>query len=228
MNPEERFAQLHEIAQIAACAVNGVHYDYTDVEDLSQEGILWLLSPAGQKRVKSCSFPDGSIHRNQLIANVIERALMPLVKAERKHALGFEDPDPAYSEKMVELVLPAVFDPHYELPKQVQERVQTDPASGNNFAAYVTDVKRAVDTVCSLDDRRVLFTRSVGGWTWAHFAAVYSDRSDEWYRLHYKDALTRIVAFLNAGVVLVSSDDADALEAALSEPAIGRYKEQDS
>lgn len=217
---ENRFAQLHSIARSAARSVHATAREWVDLDDLTQEGILWLLEHGN--RVEHHTLPDGNLHHTLLVAEVVERALMPFVRKNRREALGY-DPEPdaySYSVKLVETVLPAVFDPTYRLPRGVQEKVAstTDPATGNNFATFVADVKRAVGEVCSFKDRQVLFARTVGGWTWDRFGEAYA-QSGESFRLRYNAAVRRIVAFLNSGAVLEDSPDGDALAAELHEPA---------
>ena len=115
-------------------------------------------------------------------------------------------------------MLPGAFDPTYRpRGRHDSDRVTTnsDPATGDNWSAYVADVKRAVDAVCSAEDRKVLFTRSVGGWTWAKFGSVYTS-SGESYRLRYHAAVDRICVFLSGGEVLEDSPDAGAVADALS------------
>lgn len=208
---EDRFSELHKVAKWAATQVWPAHRAYTTVGDLTQEGILWLLSKQGQKRVDNHTFDDGELHARGLMLDVVNSALLPYVRKERREALrGADDDTHTYSEKALEAVLPAVFDPTYRPAAQAQERVSgtNDPASGNNWGALVVDVKRAVDAVCADDDRRILFARSVGGWTWAKFGETYS-LSGEWHRLRYHDCLARMAAFLNGGVKVADEDSFD-------------------
>ena len=216
MTPEEQFAELFPIAKAAARAVYGGNQDYVDVDDLTQEAMLWLLEHP--KRVEHAHLPNGGIYWPRIVAEVC-KVLNAYVGKERLEAQGYGPIEHyTYSAELVELVLPGAFDPTYR-PRghDSSDRVTTnsDPATGDNWSAYVADVKRAIDAVCSTEDRKVLFTRSVGGWTWAKFGSVYT-ASGESYRLRYHAAVDRICVFLSGGEVLEDSPDAGAVADALS------------
>lgn len=222
MNREDRFSELYNIARQAARAVTSAHPQFVNLEDMTQSAVLWLLERP--QRVEHNTMPDGRLARNRLVSEVT-RHLIGLAKAERREALGFDpECEYTYSTKLVEVVLPGVFDPTYR--PTVLDRVEYskpskrahvphDPTSADNWTTFVMDVRRAVNAVCTDEDRRILFTRSVGGWTWDRFGQVYS-QSGSSYRLRYHDALKRIVMFLNAGVVLESSPDGEVLAEAVS------------
>lgn len=214
MNAEDRFSELYRVAQFAARKVRS---DFADVDDLTQEAMLWLLEHP--KRVDHALLPDGTLFTQRLASEVIEKSLIPYAQAQERQSSGVEpEVQYLYSARVVEIVLPAVFDRDYRPPFLEQsDRVTTtaDPTTADNWTAMVVDVARAVAAVCSTADRQVLFSRSVGGWTWDRFAAVYT-MSSETYRLRYHDALRRIVLFLNAGEVADSSEDGELLADAMA------------
>lgn len=214
-NAEDTFSRLYSVARAAArSAITGNH-EYVSEEDLSQEGMLWLLEHP--RRVDNHTLPSGELHFPGLQAELVG-VLHNVVNAERRQVMGFDPQDEyKYSLKLIEVVLPAVFDSSYRPPVVDEVRVTTsnDPATADNWSSFVMDVRRAVNAVASLEDRRVLLTRSVGGWTWAQFGEVYT-QSGETFRLRYWDALRRICAFLNGGEVLESTPDGIEAESAVS------------
>jgi hypothetical protein len=216
---DERFAQLYSIARKAAAITHHANRDFTDPEDLTQSAMLWLLEHP--ERIDHNTMPDGRLAHNRLVSEAV-RVLVRQAKRERRQALGYDpDAEYTYSVKLVEAVLPGVFDPnHRPVRPEGEEKVSgnRDPSEGNNWAAYVMDLKRAVHAVCDVVDKRILFARSVGGWTWADFGKRYS-QSGEWHRVRYHEAVSRLVAWLNDGVVLESSPDAEILSEALK-PAV--------
>jgi len=216
MTPEEQFAELFPIAKAAARAVYGGNQDYVDVDDLTQEAMLWLLEHP--KRVKHAHLPNGGIYWPRIVSEVC-KVLDAYVGRERLEAQGYEPfKNYKYSEGLVELVLPAVFDPSYRPPGlDHSDRVTTnsDPAANDNWSAYVADVRRGVEAVCSKKDRQVLFARAVGGWTWAQFGRTYT-ASGESCRVRYHAAVDRICVFLSGDTVLEDSPDAGALADALA------------
>lgn len=217
MSAEQDFSELYRVAQSAGRIVASQFSGVVTAEDMAQEAVLWLLEhPA---RVNHATLPDGSLAFKRLVNEVVTRRLIPLARKERAEVLG-QDPEDryTYAVRVIELVLPSVFEAH--LPRAVaysqEPGAGTDPAEGGNFTAMVLDVRRAIESVCDGEDRRVLFTRAIGGWTWAKFGEVYT-RSGEHYRGRYHDALRRIATFLNDGVVLDDSTDAGSLEASLAQ-----------
>lgn len=230
MSPEETWAELYKVAQYAGHIIAGKYSGVVDAEDMTQEGMLWLLEHP--RRVEHYRLPDGTLHVRQLASEVITRHLAGVAHRERAEVLGVADEDRyAYSIKMVEVVLPHIFES--VVPKSVeygQGRGSTDPAERGNFQALVMDVRAAFDAVCSAEDRRILFTRAVGGWTWDRFGEVY-ERSGEYHRLRYHDALRRMAEYLSNGVVVESDPEADALLASLHAepvaPALSGDEEED-
>ena len=202
MTAEQNFAELYRVARAAGAGVAAQHAGFVTADDMTQEAVLWLLEHP--RRVAHHRLPTGELHFNLLVAEVVSRHLSPLAQLERAEVTGGSLEDRyTYSVKVVELVLPAVFDPNFEPPlvPDGQPRAANDPSEGNNWRALVLDVTRAVSKVCSVEDKRVLFTRSVGGWTWARFGEAYT-QSGESFRRRYKDALQRVAAHLNDGVVV--------------------------
>jgi len=216
MTPEEQFAELFPIAKAAARAVYSGNQDYVDMDDLTQEAMLWLLEHP--KRVEHAHLPDGGIYWPRITSEVCA-VLNAYVGKERLEARGYEPFEHyKYNARLVELVLPGVFDPTYRPPGlDNSDRVTTnsDPAAGDNWATFVVDVRRAVKAVCSKQDRQVLFTRVVEGWTWAEFGER-RPQSEISYRRRYHAAVDRICAFLSGGEVLEDSPDAGAVADALS------------
>lgn len=214
MTAQTNFGQLYRVARGAAKALTPIAHGVVPQDDLVQEGVLWLYQHP--ERVEHATLPTGDLYYSQLVAEAA-RFLAGVVRAERQQAGVFDPEDRyAYSVRMVEIVLPSVFDRNYEPPRPPDgmPRGHGDPAEGGNWQAMALDVKRAVLEVCSDEDRRVLFARSVGGWTWAQFASTFS-HSGEFYRQRYMAALRAVCAFLNDGVVLDTTEDAEALADAL-------------
>lgn len=222
MSAEERFSELHRVAQAAGRLVAAQHAGYVTAEDMTQEAILWLLEHP--ERVDNHTLPSGELHFKQLVGEVVTRRLSKVAQRERDESAGGSPEDRyAYSVRVVELVLPAVFEE--QAPKAIsygQVYSTSDPAESGNFNALVIDVRTAIAAVCSSEDRKVLFTRALGGWTWAKFGDVL-ELSGETYRQRYWDALRRIVAYLNDGLVLDHSLDADVLEVALEDVPTSPY-----
>ena len=216
MTPEEQFAELFPIAKAAARAVYSGNQDYVDEADLSQEAMVWLLEHP--KRVEHARLPDGGIYWPRIVSEVC-KVLNAYVERERKATRGYDPIEHyKYSARLVELVLPGVFDPDYRPPGlDTSDRVTTtsDPAAADNWAAFVADVKRGIEAVCSKKDRQVLFTRAVGGWTWRDFEER-REYGKDYYRDRFFDAIERICTFLNAGMALPDSPDAGALADALA------------
>lgn len=214
MSAEDHFTQMYAVAGSAARTVASTYNGFVTVEDLQQEGVLWLLEHP--ERVENHTLPDGTIHFTGLAFELISK-LVRTARREKERAGAVQVERYAYTVRMVELVLPGVFDPTYHPPQTIEggmPRAATDPASLTNWQAMVADVRKAIDEVCSLLDKRILFTRSVGGWTWAQFGEVY-EHSGEWFRLRYHEALYAIAAVLSDGVVMESDGEADAVADAL-------------
>ena len=87
MTPEEQFAELFPIAKAAARAVYGGNQDYVDVDDLTQEAMLWLLEHP--KRVKHAHLPNGGIYWPRIVSEVC-KVLNAYVGKERLEAQGYE------------------------------------------------------------------------------------------------------------------------------------------
>lgn len=226
MSAEEQFTQLWDIARAAARQVAPSHAGFTTEEDLAQEGILWLLEHP--ERVENATLPDGTLYHNRLVAEV-SRHLIKLARRERERAGQFSPDRFAYSVQMVELVLPAVFDSNYRPPQldaKGQPRGKSDPAALTNWQVLVADVRRAVEAVCDKTDRRILFARSVGGWTWAKFGEHY-EHSGEWHRQRFHEAVRRMSEYLSDGVVVESDLESAAVAEALDDPALAPYLDGD-
>lgn len=224
---EERFSQLYEIAQKAARLVAPNHVGFTTEEDLSQDGILWLLEHP--ERVERAALPDGTLFVNRLVGEVA-RHLTRIARKERERAGQLVNVDRfAYSAKMVEIVLPGVFDPNYRPPQEDaagQPRAKTDPAALSNWQTLVADVRTAIEAVCDNVDKRILFARSVGGWPWAKFGENY-EHSGEWHRRRYHDAVRRISAYLSDGLVIETDLEAEAIADALDDSELATYLDGD-
>lgn len=216
MTPEEQFAELYRIAHGAATAISTSNAGFVTFDDMRQDAMLWLLEHPS--RVEHNRLPDGTLAYQRLVSEVC-RPLVTIAQRERREALGYDPGDDyKYSTRLIMLVLPAVFDPDYRPPGlDGSDKVATtsDPAAADNWTAFVADVKRGIDAVCSASDRQVLFTRSVGGWTWREFEERRKYGKD-YYRDRFFDAIERICTFLNAGMALPDSPDAGALADALA------------
>ena len=225
---EQQFTQLYDIARTAARQVAPAHQGFTTEDDLAQDGILWLLEHP--ERVGRATLPDGTLFFNRLVGEVAKQ-LVRSARKERERAGQLVREDRfAYSVRMVEIVLPAVFDSNHRPPQldtRGMPRAETDPAALTNWQVLVADVRRAVEAVCDAVDRRILFARSVGGWTWAKFGENY-EHSGEWHRQRYHEALRRISAHLSDGVVLESDLETEAISEAMDDPELAPYLDGDS
>lgn len=112
-------------------------------EDLTQEGILWLLEHPGE--VEAARDRSGKPYTSRLVG----RIRMHYVQTGMDKA--GEDPfiEQKYTPDMVALAFPAVYDPEYvpfrEKSEAGERFARKDPAEGNNWQAVVADVSSAVD-----------------------------------------------------------------------------------
>ena len=181
--------ELTKIAGIAASKVYQRYRDYVTREDLVQEALLWLLEHP--HRVERAVLADGS----RAISQVVKELTAPLVryaKAEQDAAIGpVEEAQEFYTSEWIEYVLPGVFDRWFR-----PHAVESGDLSEDLWSAMVADLEKAVNAVSTNEDRRVLFARSVGGWSWQRFSDEYGQSRTTWQR-RYRAAMARLAEWLN-------------------------------
>ena len=195
MNDED-FASKWAIAKYAARATLRRFPNVMDVEDLQQEAMAWLY--AHPERVAHHTYPDGTLYRRGLSLEV-QGVLAKVARKETNHALGVDTKDQyAYAESLVEVLLPGVWDPNFRPLSPDEERVSvsTDPSEGNNLNAALTDLRRAVGSATSRDERRALYSHSVLGYSWREAERV-TGMGRETLRRSYRDGLRAVVVYLN-------------------------------
>lgn len=113
-------------------------------EDLTQEGILWLLEHPGE--IDAARDRDG----NPYTSRIVGRIRMHYVRSGLD-SQGIEPPfiDRKYTPDMVASIFPAVYDPEYtpfrEQTEAGERFAEKDPAEANTWFALVADVSSAVD-----------------------------------------------------------------------------------
>jgi hypothetical protein len=164
-------------------------------EDLTQEGILWLLEHPGE--IEAASDRDGKPYTSRLVG----RIRMHYVRSGMD-ASG-EDPfiDKRYTPEMVALAFPAVYDPEYapfrERTEAGERFAKKDAAEGNNWLAIVADVSSAIDAYGRLEEGiRYVWMHEVLGEPYEAIAARKGHSRTTAFRI-VSDTLSWLADWLN-------------------------------
>jgi hypothetical protein len=181
---------LYEVAGRAAAAhvkARGLPAHMRD--DLTQEGVLWLLEhPQRLSRV------EGEDVRNtsQVVAEI--RRHFVTTGVDRPPG-AVEDPADGreYTPDMVALIFPAVYDPEYtpfrEQDEAAERFSERDPSEANTWLAMVADVSAALDAYGRKSDNvRYVFRHEILGETFEDIG-VAEGVSRETARRRHADVL---------------------------------------
>jgi len=146
MSHDEFIASVEEYVRPAAASVARRYRAHVSYADLAQEGFIWALNHRGTIRSR---LEDGKRGQYRLIAQLAGH-MQKVARQEKASKAGYSPDDEVfYSQGLLEMALPAVWDESYMLrPPMEGERIVTgrstaDPAAGNDWLATTVDVRRA-------------------------------------------------------------------------------------
>lgn len=159
------------IARKAAVDVTAAFAAHVDLEDMTQEAVVWLVEHP--REVERRMDGKGGVYVAQLIAD-IQRHLNQIAREEYRAATG-KDPleGQPYNPATVRRLLPAAWtDEGPEKVSDGQPRARKDPREGNAWGTAVLDVRQALDEAVGTAAKRYLFRHYVQGETWPAVAAA--------------------------------------------------------
>lgn len=171
-------------------------------EDLTQEGLLWLLEHPD--RVEHATYgvgKDRKIYGSHLVAEIRRH----YISSGADRAPGKRDSEAGegtqYTEAMVALALPAVYDPEYvpfrEQSEAAERFSERDPSESGTWFAIVADISRAIDAFGPLSpDIRIVFRHDVLNETFESIGASLGT-SDYPIRKQYHETMQWLVDWLN-------------------------------
>lgn len=193
---------LEEVTEIAATVAKQIHPRYAvyfDQQDLKQELLLWSLKR--EKKIAEWLTHDQEQQDRKAgirqLAKTLQREADKICRTEKAKAVGYETRDEYfYSTGLLEELI-ANIDALEQQQGGQNARVSgggSDPATGNNFAASVADVRKALDKLDPAD-RLMLEMRFQEGLTFAQIAAEL-EMSDSTVHRRVNSALKRMVKTL--------------------------------
>lgn len=143
---------LYEVAGRAAYAhVAGKGLPVHMREDLTQEGVLWLLEHP--QRVRHARLSDGTLYGSALVSEIRKHYVS---SGADRHQGNEAFVDTEWTPRMVETVFPAVYDPEYKPFREGTEPgerfAKRDPSEANTWLALIADVSSAVDALGKSSD----------------------------------------------------------------------------
>jgi RNA polymerase sigma factor (sigma-70 family) len=193
---------LSEVVEIAANVARQVHSRYAvyfEAQDLRQELVLWAYKRP--HKINEWLNPDqepadlkGGIRQ---LAKSMQREADKYCRHKKARAVGYETRDEYFYNTGIVEELIAVLDEMSDDNGAFQARVSgggSDPATGNNFAATVVDVRRALESL-EPQDQLMLEMRYKEQLTFGQIATVL-ELSDTTVHRRVTASLKRMVQFL--------------------------------
>ena len=133
-------------------------------EDLTQEGLLWLLGHP--KRIENARLPDRTLFSDRLVAAIRQHYAATGADRPPGEIIGRKYKDSKYTPAQVAEIFPAVFDPEYVPFREASEPgdrfAKMNTSEGMRWESMVADVGRAVDSLGRHSDGvRFLFRHQV-------------------------------------------------------------------
>jgi RNA polymerase sigma factor (sigma-70 family) len=168
---------LEEVTEIAATVAKQIHPRYAvyfDIHDIKQELLLWSLKR--EDKIEQWLSHDQELQDRKdgirQLAKTFQREADKICRSEKAKRVGYETRDEYfYSTGLLEELV-ANLDALEQQQGGQNARVSgggSDPATGNNFAASVADVRKALDKL-DPSDRLMVEMRFQEGLTFAQIA----------------------------------------------------------
>ena len=168
---------LEEVTEIAATVAKQIHSRYAvyfDIHDIKQELLLWSLKR--EDKIEQWLSHDQELQDRKAgvrqLAKTFQREADKICRSEKAKRVGYETRDEYfYSTGLLEELV-ANLDALEQQQGGQNARVSgggSDPATGNNFAASVADVRKALDKL-DPSDRLMVEMRFQEGLTFAQIA----------------------------------------------------------
>jgi RNA polymerase sigma factor (sigma-70 family) len=193
---------LEEVTEIAATVARQIHPRYAvyfEAQDLKQELLLWALKR--EDKIEQWLSHDQELHDRKAgirqLAKTFQREAEKICRSEKARKVGYETRDEYfYSIGLLEELI-ANIDALEQQQGGQNARVSSggsDPATGNNFAASIADVRKAMEALDPADCL-MLEMRYQEGLTFAQIA-LHLDLSDSTVHRRVNSALKRMVKVL--------------------------------
>jgi RNA polymerase sigma factor (sigma-70 family) len=156
----ETEVDIESVIQWQARACIKRYRGFTEVEDLEQEGRLWVLSNPKDvaDRLDRSTKEQAAYAVGQRIGQAMDR----YARKQKALASGYEPEDEVYfTDALIGLVLPSVLKNDTTPPAVAGDRVAntSDPAEGGNWMATYMDVKQAWESAELTDAQRELLVQ---------------------------------------------------------------------
>jgi len=202
---------LEEVTEIATTVARQIHPRYAvyfEAHDIKQELLLWSLKREDkiEQWLSHDQEPQDRKAGIRQLAKTFQREADKICRSEKARKVGYETRDEYfYSAGLLEELI-ANIDALEQQQGGQNARVSgggSDPATGNNFAASVADVRKAMEALDPADCL-MLEMRYQEGLTYAQIA-THLDLSDSTVHRRVNGALKRMVKFLGGDSPWVSS-----------------------
>lgn len=193
---------LQEVTEIATTVAKQIHPRYAvyfDIHDIKQELLLWSLKR--EDKIEQWLSHDQELQDRKAgirqLAKTFQREADKICRSEKAKKIGYETRDEFfYSTGLLEELI-ANLDALEQQQGGQNARVSgggSDPATGNNFAASLADVRKALEKL-DPNDRLMLEMRYQEGLTFAQIAGEL-ELSDSTVHRRVNGALKRMVKLL--------------------------------
>ena len=193
---------LQEVTEIAATVAKQIYPRYAvyfESQDLRQELLLWALKRPN--KIEEWIGPDVEAKDRKSgirqLAKSMQREADKYCRTAKAKASGYETRDEYYYNQGILEELIANLDEVNNQTGGMQARVSGgggDPATGNNFAASIVDVRKAMDEL-EPQDRLMLEMRYAQDYTFAQMADILG-LSDTTVHRRVTAAMKRMIRFL--------------------------------
>jgi RNA polymerase sigma factor (sigma-70 family) len=193
---------LQEVTEIAATVAKQIHPRYAvyfEPQDLRQELLVWALKRPD--KINEWLGPDVEVKDRKAgirqLAKSMQREADKYCRHAKAKASGYEARDEYYYNQGILEELIANLDEANNQTGGMQARVSGgggDPATGNNFAASIVDVRRAMEEL-EPQDQLMLEMRYAQDYTYSQIANILG-LSDTTTHRRVEAAMKRMVKFL--------------------------------
>jgi RNA polymerase sigma factor (sigma-70 family) len=193
---------LEEVTEIAASVAKQIHPRYAvyfEPQDLKQELLLWSLNH--EHKIVEWLNPDQEVWERKAgirqLAKSFQREADKICRAAKARKTGYEIHDEYFYSRGVLEELLTNLDEIEAQQTGMQVRVSgggSDPAAGNNIAASVADVRKALDQLDPMD-RLMVEMKYQEQLTYKQISETV-DLSDSTVHRRVSGALNRMVKFL--------------------------------
>jgi RNA polymerase sigma factor (sigma-70 family) len=193
---------LQEVTEIAATVAKQIHPRYAvyfEPQDLRQELLLWALKRPN--KIEEWLGPDVEAKDRKAgirqLAKSMQREADKYCRHAKAKASGYETRDEYFYNQGILEELIANLDEVNNQTGGMQARVSGgggDPATGNNFAASIVDVRRAMEQL-EPQDQLMLEMRYAQDYTYSQIASILG-LSDTTTHRRVEAAMKRMVKFL--------------------------------